>query len=375
MAVRHGYGKVAGADALVFAYDTGDTKNSYKGEPTVNLADTDSKRTLANYGGGTTSYADAPEKGPGWKKVTITAINGSNFRLAKFPYTTQPTNTTRTYSLEVDFNGTSGYFVRGDGFSGLGPNISTSGKHSWTFTTTTNSGVMALFLNNGSTAVTGLNDVIYYRYYQVEDNAHATQFTAGTRSATQGLLDLAGNYTFDLSNVSFTSDAMLDFDGTNDFITLANTDLRPGFTLETVCYPESTTFAVWGQGPTLANRGLHIIATAGGRGFVYGMYGNDCDYQHFPTTNAWHHWVFTYDGTSFQKKFFADGVAQAPSGNTVQNEWIEGSSALRLGTNYGSTTQYSKANGKIAVAKMYNRPLTDAEIVNNFNQYKTRFGI
>ena len=37
MAVRHGYGKVAGADALVFAYDTGDNRNSYRGEPTTNL--------------------------------------------------------------------------------------------------------------------------------------------------------------------------------------------------------------------------------------------------------------------------------------------------------------------------------------------------
>ena len=37
MAVRHGYGKIAGTDALVFAYDTGDTRNSYKGEPTTNM--------------------------------------------------------------------------------------------------------------------------------------------------------------------------------------------------------------------------------------------------------------------------------------------------------------------------------------------------
>ena len=37
MAVRHGYGKIAGADALVFVYDTGDTRNSYRGEPTTNL--------------------------------------------------------------------------------------------------------------------------------------------------------------------------------------------------------------------------------------------------------------------------------------------------------------------------------------------------
>ena len=43
MAVRHGYGKIAGADALVFAYDTGDTRNSYKGKPATNLLTTISK--------------------------------------------------------------------------------------------------------------------------------------------------------------------------------------------------------------------------------------------------------------------------------------------------------------------------------------------
>ena len=41
MAVRHGYGKIAGTDALVFAYDTGDARNSYKGEPTTNLVNPD----------------------------------------------------------------------------------------------------------------------------------------------------------------------------------------------------------------------------------------------------------------------------------------------------------------------------------------------
>jgi len=41
MAVRHGYGKIAGTDALVFAYDTGDTVNSYKGRPTTNYGPAD----------------------------------------------------------------------------------------------------------------------------------------------------------------------------------------------------------------------------------------------------------------------------------------------------------------------------------------------
>jgi len=38
MAVQQGYGKMAGANSLVFAYDTDDTVNSYKGRPTTNLA-------------------------------------------------------------------------------------------------------------------------------------------------------------------------------------------------------------------------------------------------------------------------------------------------------------------------------------------------
>ena len=106
------------------------------------------------------------------------------------------------------------------------------------------------------------------------------------------------------------------------------------------------------------------------------MYGNDCDYRNYaPVTNAWHHWVFTYDGTTFQKKFIADGVVQTPVVLTVENEWLEGESPLRLGTNYGSGTSYSKANGAIAVAKVYNRPLSNSEIINNYNAYKNRFDI
>jgi hypothetical protein len=37
MAVQQGYGKMAGANSLVFAYDITDTKNSFKGEPTENM--------------------------------------------------------------------------------------------------------------------------------------------------------------------------------------------------------------------------------------------------------------------------------------------------------------------------------------------------
>ena len=97
-------------DNLVFGFDTGfplvsssfDTYRFNAGEPTTNLANTDTKRTLENHNPSsynhTMSLAEAPEKGPGWKKVTITT-HGSNFRLAQFPYVSHSSGSTLSYSL------------------------------------------------------------------------------------------------------------------------------------------------------------------------------------------------------------------------------------------------------------------------------------
>jgi hypothetical protein len=206
-------------DGLVYYSDGGDMTSFMNNEPTVNLANTDASRTLGQYADNTVASADAPEKGQDWKKVTITA-RGTNFRTAKFPYITQPTSTIRTYSLEIDFNGTSGYYIRGDGFTGFGHNQSTSGIYTSTVTTTSTSGVLALFLNNNTTSVTGINDVIYYRYYQVEDNPSKTPFTSGTRSQNTLLNDLSGesnNGTL-TNGPTFNTNGWFDFDGVDDYI-------------------------------------------------------------------------------------------------------------------------------------------------------------
>lgn len=156
-------------------------------EPTTNEADTDVKRTMVNHSSSTgtaMTFASAPEKGPGWKKMTITGRSTSNFRLAQFPYINHPINTTKTYSIEVDMGITSGYYWRIDG-STMGTSIGTivDGKIVMTRSTTTNSQSLAIFLNHDTLGATGLNDIIYYRYYQVEVKPYATEFTEGTRIA------------------------------------------------------------------------------------------------------------------------------------------------------------------------------------------------
>ena len=374
-------------DGLVFGYDTGygiadnvTGTRFYPGEATENLANTESLRTMANYGGGTTTYAEAPEKGPGWKKVTITAINGSNHRLSKFPYISHPTNTTRIYSLELDFNGTSGYYVRGDGFTGLAPNVSTSGVHSWTLATTTNSGVFALFLNNGRAAVTGLNDVIYYRYYQVEAKGHATPFTATTRSSTASLIDLKETTDIDVSNVSFDSTGQPDFDGTNDKGVVTNFPhiWDSSLSVESVVsWDDDTRSVIFGNYDQ--GTGGHDINFEKNPGGVLRFYWDRGSRDVYTTGNpvvttsgAYHHVVFIRDAAANNFKFYVDGELVTTVSNAGSGISSTGST-FRFGadTRNGATVH----NGSIPVIKAYNKALTATEIKQNFNAYKNRFSI
>jgi hypothetical protein len=393
MAVRHGYGKLAGTDALVFAYDAGDTINSYKGEPTVNLASTEISRTLEQYLDSVVIPSEAPERGPGWKKVTITS-RGTNFRTAKFPYITQPTNTVRTYSLEIDFNGTSGYYIRGDGFTGFGGNLYTSGIYSTTITTTTNSGPLALFLNNAATSVTGINDIIYYRYYQVEDKLYRTQFTTGTRSATQGLLDLTGKGTINLTNTSFNANAQPFFDGVDDRIVVpySGTDLNgdPLFTVEGIFKRTGASMSArgfWGLGGDISDQGIS--------GYTYGGSGNNIaidlwgrktyrtgvDYP----LNQYVHVVWVKSAPTFTVNtvaIYINGVEYTGASFIVNRD---NAATVNLNTGnvgrgisigrIGSQTNTYYGVGEVPVFKVYNKALTVNEINNNYNHYKTRFNL
>jgi hypothetical protein len=51
----------------------------------------------------------------------------------------------------------------------------------------------------------------------------------------------------------------------------------------------------------------------------------------------------------------------------------EGSSGLNLAQSYSGSTQFF--DGKLSVAKIYNRALTAAEIKQNFNALRGRYGI
>jgi hypothetical protein len=199
------------------------------------------------------------------------------------------------------------------------------------------------------------------RNMQLELGAYSTPFVDGMRT----------------NNMSWSSSngGSLAFTGLNTNINAGSINLQQNFTLEVWArMTDSTSFGIFGQGITAINQGLHILYNSGSRGMVFGMYGNDNDYgdNYRPSDNVWYHWVFTYNNSTFAKQFYANAVLQTPSAS-VQNQYT-GSGQFNVGSTYGIPI-YSSATGNIAIARMYNRVLSQSEITQNFNSARGRYGI
>jgi hypothetical protein len=384
---------ISGEENLVFGYDLKDQKNSYLGEPTTNQANTDYARTIQFHNQGSYNNAgtisDAPEKGTDWKKIVITN-RGNNFRIAQFPYIIQTYGTTKVYSVEYDFGLTSGYFFYGDGSSGFGV-LQDDGKRATArFTPPSSSDwYEALFLGN-NTPASGINDTIYYRYYQVEEKSYPTRYTPTSRSSTQGLLDLTTNATINLSNISFDSNSQMTFDGTNDLIsagTHVSSQFGPTtteFTIETL-YKVPTTPIKNTAGSVLSRYRYNLNHVYNGNyiAFDYVNKGYDDSGSYSATaissglnpTGQWNHVVVTYSriGDSAFVKIFLNGSLTNSTTSTRLSMYPLSNLYFGHSDHLGGT--YYDFEGNIDVVKIYNRSLSSLEVLNNYNNIKRKYGI
>jgi len=405
MAVQHGYGKVAGTDALVFAYDTGDTRSSYKGEPTVNYVP-------GTYGYSVYAYVSGP--------VDTTVLNESNKSITAKRYTiTQAINTARaaifpsgltagvsfTFSFKWKYNGTTTASPsvgidasKGNPEGGANNNSFTSATtntvsigngwylstYTFVFSSVPTGQCMLTFgIVTGSTAgFVGETFDIYEAQFEIKN--HRTQYSSGTRSATQGLLDLTGNSSIDLSNVSFDSNAQMTWDGTDDYVQGAASINYPtawtdAYTLECMMYvPASATWFT-----TYVSSLIMKGSYAGSHGLVRSNVENtlamwvrgDNGAIAASTTvsrDTWTHIVGVWTGEQVQiykNGTLANTAGSARTGIPDGGGWRIGQASAASG-DVGNTYE-----GYLPVVKFYNRALTAAEVANNYNHYKGRFNI
>ena len=370
-------------DNLVFLYDTDDAK-SFKGEPTTNLITNSGTSNTGWVGHGWTGsqaisndYSNTYEftATNGWHNRTFdTGVTSGGTIYVSFEYKLKQQQTTQNQLFVL--NGTS-----------LGSYTNWLGSGSMSFEWQTFSGSFTANANSSKIAIgprgadsSGLTDIVYIRNLQVEQKPHATPFVNGTRSATQGLLDRTGSSTINISNASFDSNAQMTFDGTDDYLAVphdSSQSFTGDFSIEAVIKGESNTancIIQKGSGNDYYQEYwlLQDMRSSQGRfTLVMGKSGNSSA-NYLNTSNAlsqniYYHVVATVSGST--SKIFINGV-EAESGS-ISNR-IQSTSDLRIGWRVDG---FAATNGGIPIVKLYNKALTEAEVFQNYNATKGRFGL
>ncbi len=272
------------------------------------------------------------------------------------------------------------------------------------------SGNLNMYLYPGACGATRLADAgtIYYRNPKVEITNVDTGSTGFSSTSNIGLwYDLSGNgYNGTLtngptSNVSNKGNIL--FDGSNDEITtnlpLTNFPSYSSFTFET--WVKITAFpavlAANGYGVTY-QAGVLLGATyyAGAELYWYGNAAGNAFYLYgfirgadaYRTTSAysfslnqWYHCVMVNNAALGTLVLFINGtlyssVATATLPYDPANTPTAGNIGIsKSQVDGGGTANYRAFGGQMASARVYNKALTNAEITQNYEATKTRFGL
>jgi hypothetical protein len=378
-----------GEENLVFGYDLGDTVNSYRGEPTVNVLN----NNILGQGSG--AFLSSDSIGAYIQLADLTS-GYSRFQLPSIPVSSNDTYTwsfelmspeTITTNFYFDTNEYSDQFPASNDLSRASatarvPSTMPAGVwQQFSLTVTMKPDLTGAYTYDFFNMLypTFQNKKVYYRNMQFEFKNHPTQYAGQgvTRSATQGLIDLTGNSTIDLSNVSFDSNAQMTFDGTDDFIEISD----HGITDET-----RLTISYWFKMNWLSSWSPFItLMDSNGTQKFHTWFGSDrgIDFQTsinsvkpmfvasagtYPN-NDYINIVMTVNGTGSNNiKCYINGEYKAQGSVTFNTANITN---LRIGRDPNA----AYGGGDLPNLRIHNRALTASEIRANYNAIKGRFNI
>lgn len=283
----------------------------------------------------------------------------------------------------------------GSGYASSGSGITLDGtwqriEHTWT---SSNTFGMYLYFWPSNVAAPAYVDMCDL---QVEVNKQngPTPYTLPSqpRTTTNSLIDLIGYSNCTGHNLKYNSDDTFRFDGQTTYADFTFPQTTNMGCLEFWQYnnyrikgdngsqgssggqPYQTMIQFNGQSSgvrldgwtgSATNEALHIWTSTDATSGYNGM-----TYTRDPVEVGWHHFVFNWNGSSYD--IWVDGVKKTtyPISGGVHAP-LQPLNSFRIGHN-GSTYYF---DGILPVTRMYNRGLTDAEINQNFNALRGRFGI
>ena len=387
-------------DGLTFGYDTGHgvgdnvTGTRFSpGEPTTNMV------SSVQHGAGqllavqSVSVAYVGEEG-GWSKYSL---NGS-WTAGTYPYsmrvaTAGPFLAGVKYSSQCKIKTNvphKFHYFASNGLSYVNVAMDHSGNNSSTLldegcyllkregfaysTTTSQPGY--LWTRGNSETFSSSTDFVWIKDFMVERKDHCSPWTATSRSDIASLIDLKRTTDINLSTMSFDSNAQLEFDGSDDKITLSHanspvTNVSYEMVVKFDSLPASNSYkSIWQKQSNWNNVGGVMMQ------FIYNSfrwsYGNSWSgaathAQSNFTTGKYYHIVGTVDNINgANAKLYVNGV-EVDSGTGSK---LNTTAVLNIGEGNGG-----RLDGKMDVFKMYENTLTAAQVKQNFNAYKNRFNI
>lgn len=401
-------------DGIVFAFDQANSR-SWRGKPTTNIVSnpvpsSNTSGFSASGGGGTVTY-DAEHKALKWVRTSYSTWGAY---LNIYPSFTGTLDDTVPYTLSFEWktdntdiadSSYSHQLVQGNGQSaamgrtGLLPNSVLLSNGWYRFTRTqipNNTGVSSAynraFIGNKSTRVS----TFYIRNIQFEKQGFRTPFVAGTRTTTDSIVDLIGNNTITIGNLSYNSDNTFEFDGVDDYFTAnINHSYLNSSSLEVILnfnsIPANTKQLIFGyyHNPEYSNPTVGSIYTTGSD-FRATVITTSQTYRTVSdaslgtiSTGQLYHVIFTKDTQTGEMKIYRNGLL----GGTLSfdaatyAQWSSvgnfiGQNKLDIGRSSNNNTNQGWVNyldGSIYSAKVYNRILSAAEVMQNYQAIRPQF--
>lgn len=370
-------------------------QKSWIGAPTTNLLSNSGQLSLWGKAGGITSVADtalAPDKSYTASLVTANGTTNSFISLGG----TIVSGNTYTKSV-IAKAGTTGTLVLesydNNGAGGTGYYTTTFNLNNGTSSGTGHTASMlplgdgwyrciatrAYTLNtSGGTFYIGAygsgTGTLYLWHPMMEQGSTASAYTSSSRSSTQAILDITKTNAITAASLSYANNNTFSFNGTSDYVTTPLIVPSPSTT--------PTTYEVWFKNySTSQYKGLIGSSSYTNSGFAVGLFGLTTlqilyyngasigDVQLSYNSSVLTHCVAIFDGRN--RTVYRNGV--------VVHTSTAGFDALAnpLPIYVGSCRQggWTTAQADIPFVKVYNRALSQAEVTQNFEATRSRYGI
>ena len=239
------------------------------------------------------------------------------------------------------------------------------------------------------------NGTIYITATQYEKKSYSTPFVNGSRTANTvagggGLLDISGNnVNVNLTTVAFDSAGYYFTTAGSNYINTGITTLPSNtqLTIDVWTKPTSTTQAKtlvskWGSS-SQSNFCFLLFLNLFAQGNIYFLVGDSAgtnysthSIAHNLSTSVYSNFTIVYDNGLIS--WYRNGVFVSPSVTSANTVLKTVTTAITIGADYDGgnpDTLNRHYDGTIPNVRLYSRPLTAAEVLQNFNATRTTYGI